>query len=240
MSLKSLAALAFAAAAVCISGAAQAADDAPRWRHQVCVGVTGLSAENAQFVVDRVSQRASEVGLTTRAPGCTPNVLVVFTTDANGQAASISREASDPASGTGRSGETLGLVAFNDFLRNDRPVRWWQVTRPTTELGQVAARNDRLGEAPRVNVPERGRLGQTTFNSFSHVIVIADLRQLNGVSLAALADYIALVSLAPVDPAADSQRQDTVLNLFEDRSAGRAAARGLTPADVAYLQELYN
>lgn len=239
MSLKSLAALTLLGVVSSFATTAFAADDAARWRHPVCAGVTGLSQQNAQFVVDRVSQRAAELGLRLGQPGCTANVLVVFTSDANGQAASISREPSDPASGTGRSGETLGLAAYSEFLHSTAPVRWWQVTRPTTDLGQVAARNDRLGEAPRLNVPERGRLGQTTFTSMSHVIVIADLRQLNGVRLGALADYIAMVVLAPVEPSAELGAGASVLNLFTDHAAGRAGADGLTSADLAYLREVY-
>lgn len=208
-----------------------------RWRTQICAGVTGLSGANAQYVVDRVSSRAEEVGLRVGAPGCTSNVLIVFSTDPNGQAQAIARERTDPASLTGRSGVSAGLSAFGDFTNNTRPVRWWRVTRTMTENGEMADRNLRWGEAPRVNVPERGRLASATYEAFSHVIVVVDLNQVNGLPLGALADYIAMVALAPVS--AGEQRDASILGLFNDRAAGRSSADALTQADQASLQSVY-
>jgi hypothetical protein len=160
-------------------------------------------------------------------------VLVIFTADADGQARAISAERTDPASLTGVSGESGGPAAFNQFLNADTPVRWWRVTRPMTEAGIVADRNLRGGEAPRVWVPERGRLGQTTFDAFSHVLVIVDLAQVNGQRLSALADYIALVSLAPADSAAEVGGA-SILSLFAD-----GGPQAMTDADIALLSRLY-
>jgi len=210
--------------------------DAPaRWRTPVCAGVTGLTGANAQFVVDRVSQRAGEVGLDAGAPGCTANLLIVFSADPDGQALAIARERTDPASLTGRSGASAGRVAFDAFVNADTPVRWWRVTRPMTEAGIVADRNVRAGEAPRVNVPERGRLASTTFDAFSHVIVIVDLNQVNGQRLDALADYIAMVALSPVEARADIVGGASILGLFNEPQAANA----ITEADMAYLARVY-
>ena len=208
-----------------------------RWRTQVCVGVTGLAGANAQYVVDRVSGRAEEFGLRIGAPGCTSNLLVVFSADPNGQAQAIARERTDPASVTGRSGATEGLSAFNAFANTNRPVRWWRVTRTMTENGELADRNLRWGEAPRVNVPERGRLASATYDAFSHVIVLVDLNQVNGLPLSGLADYVAMVALAPVEP--DAHGGASVLNLFTDRAAGRSGDAAMTASDIDYLRAIY-
>src|SRR5690606_16816968 len=63
----------------------------PRWHRGVCVGATGLTTQQAQFLVDRISQRAQEVGLTPGRPGCDANVVVVFTADPHGVASQITR-----------------------------------------------------------------------------------------------------------------------------------------------------
>jgi hypothetical protein len=211
-----------------------AATSAPaRWRTPLCAGVAGLGQRDAQYVVDRVSQRAREQGLYVGAPGCTPNVLVIFTSDADGQARSIAAERTDPASRTGVSGQSGGLAALNRFLNADTPVRWLRVTRPMTEAGIVADRNLREGEAPRVRVPERGRLAQTTFDTFSHVLVIVDLAQVNGQRLDALADYVALVSLAPADSPAEVGGA-SILSLFSE-----GGPQAMTDADLALLSRLY-
>lgn len=239
----------FAALAVAVAMGGQAMAQAPqpfdgdqasaRWTRRICAGVTGITGANAQFVVDRISQRATELGLRVGEPGCTANVLIVFSADPDGQAQRTLSERTDPVSAAGRGGRTRGLEALQaDFVTTDAAVRWWHVTRSMTQTGETALRNDRFGEPARVNVPEVGRLGSTTFESMSHVVVIVDLRQVNGLRLGALSDYLAFVALAQVAPAS-AQGQDSILNLFTDRAAGRAPAEGLTTWDNAYLRGIY-
>ena len=53
-----------------------------RWHRSVCVGVHNLQKDAAQYIVDRVSQAALDVGLAPGEPGCSPQVIIIFTTDA--------------------------------------------------------------------------------------------------------------------------------------------------------------
>lgn len=211
--------------------------DEARWRTPLCAGVTGLSAEHAQYVVDRVSQRAAEFGVRAAAPGCAPNLLIVFSADPSGQARAIARERTDPASVTGVSGQTAGLSAYNNFVASNAPVRWWRVVQPLSDRGEVVSRDERAGEPARVNVEERGRLRPTVRDAFSHVIVIVDLGQVNGVSLGALSDYLAMVALAPAEP--NGQEADSILNYFSARAAGQSPPDQLSAGDIAYLRQVY-
>src|SRR3990167_10534910 len=52
-----------------------------RWDDRICVGVSGVREEQAQFIADRVSQRAVEIGLRTGKPGCEPDITVLVTTE---------------------------------------------------------------------------------------------------------------------------------------------------------------
>ncbi|HRE45252.1 MAG TPA: hypothetical protein PKY87_14950 [Terricaulis sp.] len=203
-----------------------------RWRTPLCVGVSGLNPTNAQYVVDRISQRAAQFGIRAGAPGCAANLLIVFSADPSGQARAIARERSDPASVTGVSGQTAGLSAFNAFVTSTAPVRWWRVVQPLSDRGEVVSRNNRLGEAPRVNVDERGRLRATVRDGFSHVIVIVDLAQVNGVRLEALSDYLALVGLAPVEE--PDAAGASILGLFSGAEVQR-----MSPSDEDFLREVY-
>src|SRR5262252_4633839 len=45
-----------------------------RWQRSVCVGVHNLENSAAQYVVDRISRQALELGLEPGEPGCTPQV----------------------------------------------------------------------------------------------------------------------------------------------------------------------
>ena len=53
-----------------------------RWNRRVCIGVHNLQADAAQYIVDRISVLAVDVGLEVGEPGCNPNVIVIFATDA--------------------------------------------------------------------------------------------------------------------------------------------------------------
>jgi hypothetical protein len=50
-----------------------------------------------------------------------------------------------------------------------------------------------------------------------------------------LADYLAVVSLAQIDPKTDPRQFDSILNLFSNP----APCSGLTDWDLKYLQALY-
>ena len=58
-----------------------------RWNRGVCVGVHNLKREAAQYIIDRVSALALEVGLEPGEPGCNPQINIVFSTDARQMAA---------------------------------------------------------------------------------------------------------------------------------------------------------
>src|SRR5690242_13148148 len=67
----------------------------PRWDGKVCAGVVGLNAAQGQFVVDRISQRALEVGLTPGESGCKANLLIIFSDDAHGLADALAQHERD-------------------------------------------------------------------------------------------------------------------------------------------------
>ena len=52
-----------------------------RWNGPVCIGVVNLRAEVAQYIVDRASDVARELGLEAGEPGCAANVLIIAAAD---------------------------------------------------------------------------------------------------------------------------------------------------------------
>lgn len=209
-----------------------------RWDRGVCIGVSGLSAQSAQFVVDRVSQRAAAVGLNAGAPGCDPNVIILVTDDPDGVARGVSRRREFVGAGSSRSQSRQELAAF---LETNRPVRWWYIWQEVGEGGQVVSSDDRNRNIPELRVPDRGRVASrhNTRQAFTHAIIIADSAQVTGVQMNALADYIAMAALAQVSPTASSDGQPTIMTLFSDVAAGRTPPAELTSWDQARLQSLY-
>lgn len=217
-----------------------------RWDRRICVSVAGIRAQYGQFMVDRIAQRAFQVGLEAGAPGCTANVLVLVTPDANALAQELVNN-DRPLLAAYESG-TRGRDALDDFASNTRPVRWWHVAQTVTADGQVVRGSTSLhamsgglssGSGAVVRVGDMGRTRATTRQDFNRVVIIVDATRAQGFQFAALSDYVAMVALAQLDPSADTSQFPSVLNLFTDQAAGRDVPVGMTDWDVAYLSGLY-
>ena len=215
-----------------------------RWDDRVCVGVANLDGEVARYISDRISTVAEDVGLSVGGPGCTPNILVIATADAGDLARKLTEERRR-AFRMGGAGMDRGGAALSDFVETDRPVRWWQMAIPVdSETGDIAVRIpgvctgdciDAADHAPQIAVNAASRLTTQIVDNLTRAIVIVDVDQVSGVSVLQLADYIAMVSLAQIDPKADTSGYATILNVF----AAPEVSDSLTDWDLAYLDGLY-
>lgn len=219
-----------------------------RWHNGVCVGVVNLPAETSQYIADRISDRARDLGLTAGEPGCHPSILVVATNDGS----PFTREfvAMRPRLfRPGGSGMSHGPQALQRFIETDRAVRWWNVSQPVdNDTGQSASRmpgqcnatcigaGSVVDYAPNTSVRRASRIANDYRQDLKRTFVIVDVERLNGASVEQLSDYIAMVSLAQIDPEADTASFDTILNLFDGPATVGA---GLTGWDTAYLAGLY-
>ena len=215
-----------------------------RWDDEICVGVANLRGEPAQFIADRVSTVAEDMGLRAGGPGCTPNVLVVASDQPSQLADEMVRERRR-AFRRGGAGMDRGGSALRAFVASEAPVRWWQVSMPVdSETGQRATRipgeciepcNSPLQYAPQISVFAASRLSTQIVDDLFSTVVILDINKVSGISAQQLADYVAMVTLAQIDPDADTSGYASILNLFEEPDTA-----GLTTWDIAYLQGLYD
>lgn len=215
-----------------------------RWRRGVCVGVANLDREPAQYLIDRISDMAGELGLRIGDPGCRATALIIFAADGAGTARGLV-EADRRTFYTGSGATDRGLDALEAFQTSDAPVRWWHVSVPTdVDTGLRAIRlpgdeasNPLTGEpnAPVVRTFNASRIRSGTQDDLNKVIIIVDVDQLAGTTFEQLAAYVTMLTLAQVDPDGDTMAFDTILNLFEDP----AAPPGLTDWDLTYLHALY-
>lgn len=216
-----------------------------RWDRSVCVGAVNLRREAAQYLVDRVSTVAEDLGLSTGDPGCTPDLLIVATADGDAFAQELV-ERRRRALRMGGSGMDRGAAALRDFQETSRPVRWWQVSMPVdSETGQRAVRipgecEDACSKptdfAPAISVSSASRLTTQIVDNIFRAIIIVDVSKIGAVNSQQLADYIAMVSLAQIDPTADTSGYASILNVFNDPGS----ASNLTEWDKAYLDGLYD
>lgn len=205
-----------------------------RWWDPVCFGVVNLEPAAALALIDRLSTVADEYGIRLAEPGCRPNVVMIFADDGQAMANALV-EAERRLFHLGVGGLDRGKAALDDFRESDAPVRWWHVSLPV--IGASGQRAIRLpGDGP-IYVPAEGLVnhGRPITDVLNKVIVIVDAGKVEGVDGDQLAEYLAMVSLAQVDPEGDIAGYDTVLNLF----AASTAPAGLTSWDRSYLEGLY-
>ena len=101
------------------------------------------------------------------------------------------------------------------------------------ETGQPAVRLPG-GDAPWI--PSWGsRLTSPITSKLLRAYVIIDIDQAEGLSFSQLADYVAMVAFAQIDPDADVSGFPTILNVFDNPTI----AFGMTDWDEAYLGSLY-
>lgn len=215
-----------------------------RWREGVCIGAANFEPETAQYLVDRVSTVADDLGLRAGAPGCSPNVLIVAAADADAFSQALV-ERHERVMRVGGVGMDRGRAALREFQSSDRPVRWWQVSMPVdADTGERATRirgecqgscDSVYSYAPTTNVLA-SRLSTQIVDDIFRTVVVVDVQQLADVQIQQLADYVAMVTFAQIDPQADTRGYATILNVFDEPDS----ATSLTEWDKAYLTGLYN
>jgi hypothetical protein len=205
-----------------------------RWDRAICVGAANMNRQYAQVLIDRVSTIALELGLEIGEPGCRPNIMIAAAADADELAAALVKD--EPHGFRPALAQTdLGSDALAVFQTTDAPVRWWHVSLPVTvDTGEIAIKL-RGEEASFVVVRDASRLRANVRDDLARVVVILDATQIGGIPYGALSDYVALVALAQIDPAADTSPWPSILNLF----GSTEPPAGLTDWDRDYLHALY-
>jgi len=203
-----------------------------RWDNKVCVGVANLRRDAAQVIVDRVSAIALEAGLEVGEPGCRANILVVASDNGDAMARALV-EAAPLAFRPGYAGAARSALQLQRFQESGAPVRWWHVSLPVTEDGQIAVRLP--AESAPIIPQEASRLRTNIQNDLRRAFIVIDLPRASGLNFQQLGDYVGMVAMAQIDPEAETAAYDTVLNLFEP---GRQV-EGLTGWDASYLKSLY-
>jgi hypothetical protein len=237
-----------------VSAIPASVDQIARWDNDICMRVAGLGTEQGQYIVDHVSQRAAGVGLRAGSSECNPNVFVFFAADADAFAQRLVDE-QKPLFAYYHEEHvvTLGRDALTAFAETSRPVRWWHVTQVRgadgTRLGSDQAGNSSPPPPTEMQARADGFTGLQAVRSngsrtraperqdFNRAIIVVDGPRAAGRSMDAIADYIAMVTLAQIDPNARVDGYPTILNLFAE--GADAAPSGMTDWDLAYLNGLY-
>ena len=219
------------------------------WEGSICVGAAGLAPDASRAMVDRILDWGHSLGLPVGAPGCRPNILIVFGEDGDQTAQELVRVRPSEFD-TGIAGLNGGRRALRAFQNSGRPVRWWHASLPLDpDTGNPLVRL--RGQAP-TNIPSEitrpsdfGSFGQIVMGSrlyddsldaLQSLVVVIDAHALDRTSFGQLSDYVAMIALAQIEPDT-SPAAASILNIFTDEGAHEPT---LTSWDRAFLEALYN
>jgi hypothetical protein len=207
-------------------------DGVPRWDSPICPAVAGFAGRQGEYLFNRLSEVATAAGAKMAPAGCAPNLLIVATDDVDQLLVGLRKSAPDVFG-------DAHPTTIGKFADTPRAVRvWYNVSVLDQEGAPLQASAGLQGPLTLIDPTAASHLRATTIRGFSLNYVIIDGARIKGVNIGALADYVAMVSLAQIDPDAKLGDASTVLGLFAPPPADRP--QGLSDWDRAFLYALYH
>ena len=202
----------------------------------VCPSTLGLKPAFADYVSRRVLAVAAMVGAPAARYGrCKFTVEIVFTPGPQEQVSYLAK--------TYRALLGYDQGSLKQRLTFTRAIQAWYTTATHTEGGPRCLGGWSVdSDAPLCNEQAQGsasRLSNGMLSGIVNVLIIADSKQVDGHSLASIADYIAMLVLTRTSVDGCSELA-SIIDLLSPDCAGRAPPDSITPADIAYLKALYS
>jgi len=220
----------------------------PLWDTPVCPSVTGITRQEGEFLLWRISEIARGAGVPVAGENCRPNLFVFVTSEPKQLLEAMAKR---------KRAVTFGISArpltVDEFIATPRPVRvWYKWRKETAEHATPnyglpgdhpcpSAEISNQGGIPAPTICDYERSSRLTTGIiwvFSYVYVVVDSTQLHGLTWRQLADYVGMVSLAQIKPTARLDDAPTILKLFD--AAPRSAPPVMTDWDQAFLKSLYS
>jgi hypothetical protein len=240
-------------------------DQLARWDGPICVSVKGLQPDAAAPIQARVEAMAASLGISVLPAGCAHNIEIVVTDKPQAFMDKVAAEheqllgyrhrsernrlktVTHPiqawyVTGTGGAGgNPVGMTFANIGTALSVPNA---IPAPSTHgLSMQAPRSavdDEDGGRGPTGCADAPAFTSCLASVFLHVIVVVDINRVQNISLNAIADYVALLSLSQPKSFDACYSLPSVMDLFaKSCGPGRDGAGGLTRADSAYLTALY-
>lgn len=202
-----------------------------RWTVPICPKVEGLSAPFNAWVARRELQVAASIGAPVNHRGnCKPNLLIVFTTKPQELMDSVARHQPQML-GFHYAAQTKTLATFS------RPFQAWYITGTAPEGGQVVMDTE-FGATP--GGQAGSRLTSHLTSQFIGALVVMDSTQAVGHQIGAIADHVAMLSLAHAAQVSGCSELPSILDFLNTDCHGAADVEAMTAYDTAYLKGLYS
>ncbi len=213
------------------------------WRRPICPSVAGLSAEQGEAVLARVSQIARKAGAPLAPEHCEANLIIAVTPDP------IKFLQTWRSQSQGRIFRDAAPMTVRHFIETTRPVRVWYNEEIGDQHGTSVPAQRTPGVAGVTGEPfepvhtnshaEDTHIDLNGVKDLTFVMVIVDAHGIQHRSVGQLADYAGMVGLGKIDADAHLPDVPTILNLFTSADP-HSAPTGLTEWDEAFLHALYH
>jgi hypothetical protein len=199
-----------------------------RWqtRTPICPLVAGLSHDDGEYMLSRLSQIATAAGASLAPESCRPNFYVIVTSVPDELIAAWSKRNHFLFGNE-------GATKIRRFMTASTPVRVWYNVQLTDRDGTPCPAMFGLPICP-----ADGHFAFGTVRDLASVIMLIDGRLAKGISFGQLSAYVAMNGLAEIRPHARVDDAPSILHLFTDRAT--APALGLSSWDAAYLRVIYH
>lgn len=210
-------------------------DQLSRWGSPLCPQTDGLTTPFNAYVSARVRVVAASVGAPSdkhpnRNFPCKTNLLIAFTTHPQALMDDVRK----------RHAQMLGFhyaAQAERLAAVTHPIQAWYMTGTKPEGGLVELDN----EFTRLPSGSAGsRLSARIESQFVGVLVVVDANQIVGHQVGAIADEIAMLSLAHASQVKGCSDLETILDFLNPDCPSPTDPPGLTRYDVAYLKGLYS
>jgi hypothetical protein len=209
-----------------------------------CPVVVGLDRAYIARVTQMVIAAGRAAGLPDPRPGCSPDLTLVFTQNADGLMTLMRKRRP-------RLLEQVDAAKSKELFDSGRPVRWWYA------VGRSLPGGGSFGNSPAAGPTgtEPGLAGMTQGNTASvysaslietnikvdldGTYVVIDVNKATGFALDSVATFAAMVSFAQIKGRQDFTGFPSILALFSAEREKATAPTSLTEWDKAYLHGLY-
>jgi hypothetical protein len=218
-----------------------------RWHAPVCPLVVGLTRQDGEFVLGRISDIARAAGVPLAGEKCRANLYIFVTSQPTELLRAMAKRDYSVTFGD------AAPLSVDEFIDTPRPVRVWfnsyetaagwdaplhQGPPPSAQVlggSMVSALSAPTYSGP--GLLGASRLVSNVIFSVAYVYVVVDRARLQGVSRGQFADYVGMVSLAEIKTTAHVGDAQSILTLFD--GPPQAALPGMSDWDRAFLKSLY-
>jgi hypothetical protein len=204
-----------------------------RFERSVCPAVFGIPKAQADAVSSRIRAVAQSVGIAVAGAHCTPNVLLLVTSNKKAFLEELQRHRADDFG--------ISDAKFRELEAQPGPAAAWQIQGPMMTADGVELTEDTTqGVIVNRTIDPSSRITEPVHPQFDASIVLVERKALVGATVTQLADYAAIRALTGADPARlGNSGAPTILHVLDVPIGGEAPIT-MTQWDYSFLRGYYD